>query len=62
MRKIEWGIRISNSIQFDETTLCKEKPNRYSVFNFENNVSNGTIHVSGHQTYEIVSDFRIKTK
>ena len=28
--------------------------------NFENNVSNGTIHVSGHQTYDFVSESKQK--
>ena len=33
---------------------------RYLIFNFENNVSNGTIHVSGHQTYDFVSESKQK--
>ena len=29
---------------------------KYIVFNFENNVSNGTIDVRGHQTYNFVQN------
>ena len=38
----------------------KRKIKRYLIFNFENNVSNGTIHVSSHQTYDLVSESKQK--
>mgnify|MGYP007048732588 FL=1 len=33
---------------------------RYLIFNFKNNISNGTIHVIGHQTYDFVSESKQK--